>query len=205
MKSHSIYLSVCYFTWQNTLKVHPCFLKWQDFIFFLWRSSIILCVYVCAMLSCSVVSNSVQPHGLQPTSLLCSWGFSRQEYWSGFHALLQGIFPTQASNSDLLYCRWILYWLSHQRSCVCVYINGTSVQFSHSVMSNSLWPHEPQHARPLCPSPTPGVHPNPCLLSPWCHPTISSSVVPLPPSSKWADSIFEFPCDTNFTAAVFHI
>ena len=54
----------------------------------------------------------------------------------------------------------------------------SSVQFSHSVVSNSLRPHEPQHARPLCPSPTPGVHPNPCPLSRWCHPTISTSVVP---------------------------
>ena len=45
-------------------------------------------------------------------------------------------------------------------------------------MSSSLWPHEPQHARPPCPSPTPGVHPNPRPLSRWCHPTISSSVVP---------------------------
>ena len=53
----------------------------------------------------------------------------------------------------------------------------TSVQFSHSVMSNSLWPHELQHARPPCPSPTPRVHPNPCPLSRGCHPTISSSVV----------------------------
>ena len=53
-----------------------------------------------------------------------------------------------------------------------------SVQFSHSVMSNSLRPHEPQHTRPPCPSPTPGVYSNPCLSSQWCHPTISSSVVP---------------------------
>jgi len=52
------------------------------------------------------------------------------------------------------------------------------VQFSHSVMSDSLWPHEPQHARPPCPSPTPGVHSNPCPSSQWCHPTISSSVIP---------------------------
>ena len=42
---------------------------------------------------------------------------------------------------------------------------GSSVQFSHSVVSDSLRPHEPQHARPPCPSPTPGVHPNPCPLS----------------------------------------
>ena len=45
-------------------------------------------------------------------------------------------------------------------------------------MSNSLWPHELQHVRPLCPSPTPWVHPNPYALCQWCHPTISSSVVP---------------------------
>ena len=54
----------------------------------------------------------------------------------------------------------------------------SSVQFSCSVMSDSLWPHEPQNARPLCPSPTPGVHPNPCPLSRWCRPIISSSVIP---------------------------
>ena len=53
-----------------------------------------------------------------------------------------------------------------------------SVQFSRSVMSDSLQPHEPQHARPLCPSPTPGVYPNSCPLSQWCHLTISSSVIP---------------------------
>ena len=54
----------------------------------------------------------------------------------------------------------------------------SSVQFSRSVVSDSLWPHEPQHTRPLCPSPTPRVHPNPCPSSWWCHPTISSSVIP---------------------------
>ena len=53
-----------------------------------------------------------------------------------------------------------------------------SVEFHHSVVSDSLRPHKPQHARPLCPSPTPRVHPNPCLFSLWCHPTISSCVVP---------------------------
>ena len=53
-----------------------------------------------------------------------------------------------------------------------------SVQLSSSVVSDSLRPHEPQHSRPPCPSPTPRVYPNLCLLSRWCHPTISSSVVP---------------------------
>ena len=66
---------------------------------------------------------------------------------------------------------WVIepgYWSSYSHS----------VQFSHSVMSNSLWPHELQQARPPCPSPTPRVHPNSCPVSWWCHPTISSSVVP---------------------------
>ena len=53
-----------------------------------------------------------------------------------------------------------------------------SVQFIHSVVSDSLQLHEPQPARPPCPSPTPRVHPNSCPLSRWCHPTISSSVIP---------------------------
>ena len=53
----------------------------------------------------------------------------------------------------------------------------SSVQFSRSVVSDSLRPHESQHARPPCPSPTPGVHSNSCPSSRWCHPTISSSVV----------------------------
>ena len=53
-----------------------------------------------------------------------------------------------------------------------------SIQFNRSVVSDSVWPHEPQHASHPCPSPTRGVHPNPCPLSQWCHPTISSSVVP---------------------------
>ena len=54
----------------------------------------------------------------------------------------------------------------------------SSVQFSCSVMSDYLWPHEPQHARLPCPSPTPRAYPNLCPLSHWYHPTISSSVVP---------------------------
>ena len=59
----------------------------------------------------------------------------------------------------------------------------SSVQFSRSVMSDSSQLHEPQLTRPPCASPTPGVHPNPCPLSQWCHPTISSSVFFLPSPS----------------------
>ena len=59
-----------------------------------------------------------------------------------------------------------------------IFLKQVSVQFNHSVVSDSLRPHEPQHARPPCPWPIPGAHPNPCPLSQWCHPTISSSIVP---------------------------
>ena len=54
----------------------------------------------------------------------------------------------------------------------------SSAQFSRSIVSDSLRPHESQHARPPCPSPSPGVHSDSSPLSPWCHPAISSSVVP---------------------------
>ena len=57
-------------------------------------------------------------------------------------------------------------------------IQFSSIQFSHSVLSDSLRPHGRQHTRPPCPSPTPRVYSNSCLLSRWCHPTVSSSVVP---------------------------
>ena len=68
----------------------------------------------------------------------------------------------------------------------------SSVQISRSVMSGSLQPHEQQHTRPPYPSLTPGVHPNPCPSSRWCHPAISSSVIPF---SSWPQS---FPTSGSF-------
>ena len=64
--------------------------------------------------------------------------------------------------------------------CLSIYLSGCflAVQFSYSVVSDSLRPHELQHARPPCLSPTPGVHSNSSPSSRWCHPAISSSVVP---------------------------
>ena len=69
----------------------------------------------------------------------------------------------------------------------------SSVQFSHSVVSDSLRPHELQHTRPPCPSPTPRVHPNPCPLSQWCHPTVSSSVVPFSSCPHYFPASGSFP------------
>ena len=74
-----------------------------------------------------------------------------------------------------------------------------SVQFSHSVMSDSLRPHEMQHARPPCPSPTPGVYPNSCPLSRWCHPIISTSVIPSSSCPQSLPASESFPVSQLFT------
>ena len=74
----------------------------------------------------------------------------------------------------------------------------SSVQFSHSVVSNSLWPHESQHARPPCPSPTPRVYSNSCPSSQWCHPAISSSVIPFSSRSQSLPASESFPMSQLF-------
>ena len=73
-----------------------------------------------------------------------------------------------------------------------------SVQFRHSVVSNSLWLHESQHARPPCPSPTPGVHSNSYPSSQWCHPAISSSVVPFSSCPQSLPASESFPMNQHF-------
>ena len=82
-----------------------------------------------------------------------------------------------------------------QRPCwfpICTWANSASVQFSRSVMFNSLQPHGLQHARPRCPSPTARAYPNSCPLSRWCHPTSSSSVVP------FSSHLQSFPASGSF-------
>ena len=74
----------------------------------------------------------------------------------------------------------------------------SSVQFSRSVMSDSLRPHESQHARLPCPSPTPGVHSNPCPSSRWCHPAISSSVIPFSSCPQSLPASESFPMSQLF-------
>ena len=75
----------------------------------------------------------------------------------------------------------------------------SSVQFSRSVVSDSLRPHEPQHARPPCPSPNPGVHSNSCPSSQWCHPAISSSAVPFSSCPQSLPASESFPMSQLFT------
>ena len=75
-----------------------------------------------------------------------------------------------------------------------------SVQFSCSVVSNSLWPHGLQHTRPPCPSPAPRVYSNSCPLSQWCHPTISSSVIPFPSCLQSFPASGSFPMSQFFAS-----
>ena len=85
--------------------------------------------------------------------------------------------------------RWLLIYHGDQ---------FRSVQLSRSVVSNSLRPHESQHARPPCPSPTPGVHSNSCPSSQWCHPVISSSVIPFSSSPQSLPASGSFPMSQLF-------
>ena len=82
---------------------------------------------------------------------------------------------------------------------VCYCISVSSVQFSHSVVSNSLWPHELQHGRPPCPPPAPGVHSNSWPSSRWCHPAISSSVLPFSSCPQSLPASESFPMSQLFT------
>ena len=96
-----------------------------------------------------------------------------------------GWFPVSSPRSGALLKLIVFIFLCPEPSTGINKLNKysffSSVQFSCSVVSDSLWPHESNDARPPCASPTPGVYPNSCPLSRWCHPAISSSVVPFSP------------------------
>ena len=83
-------------------------------------------------------------------------------------------------------------------SLFCI-LNG-SVQFSYSLMSDYLWTHELHHTIPPCPTPTPGVRPNPCPSSQWCHPTIPSSVIPFSSCPLSFPATGSFPVSQLFTS-----
>ena len=115
------------------------------------------------------------PRAVACQAPLSMW-FPRQEYWSGLPFPSPRDILTQGSNLHLL-C--LLHWQADslpltpaRKPLLC------SFQFSGSIVSDSLRPNGLQHTRPPCPSPTPGAYSNSCPLSWWCHPIISSSVVP---------------------------
>ena len=126
-------------------------------------------------------------------------GFFRQEYWSGlpFHSpgahLDWGMEPGSPALQEDFFTVWATRKTLHIQEC-------SLVHFSHSVVFDSLRPHELQHAGPPCPSPTPGVDPNPCPLSQWCHAIISSSVDPFSSCLQSSPASGSFPLSQLFAS-----
>ena len=112
--------------------------------------------------------------------------------WPSLHEMFPGSSSFLEENSSLSHS--IVFLEEKLRTAM-----FSSVQFSHSVMSDSLQPRESQHARPPCPSPTPGIHPNPCPSSQWCHPAISSSVIPFSSCPQSLSASGSFPMSHLFT------
>ena len=95
---------------------------------------------------------------------------------------------------------YLLETFNNMTSISCSLRKVSSFLFSHSVVSDSLWPHGLHHAKPPCPSPTPRVHPNSCPLSWWCHRTISSSVIPFSSCLQSFPASGSFPMSQSFTS-----
>ena len=114
-----------------------------SWIYRTWRAwkrvcSAELCLRV-MFVSCPVVSDPLQPHGLQPTRLLCPRNSLGKNSGAGCHFLLQGIFSTQGSNLGLLHSRWILYHLNHQESPVCCHIIWSSYESWDELWASSTY------------------------------------------------------------------
>ena len=132
-------------------------------------------------------------------TLLLSWGmnYDKKEVYVCVKIYF-GFLIVKLCYTLLLEIRIPSLWPRTMTSILALHFS--SVQFSRSVMSNSLWPHELQHTRPPCPSPTPGVHLNPYPLCQWWHPTISSSVVPFSPCPQSFPASGSFPTSQLFTS-----
>ena len=116
----------------------------------------------------------VQPHRRQPTRLPRPWDSPGKSTRVGCHFLLQ----CRKVKSENEVAQFFASGSQRIGVSTSTSLQFSSVQFSSSVVSDSLRPHESQHTRPPCPSPTPGVHSDSCPSSESCHPAISSSVIP---------------------------
>ena len=102
---------------------------------------------------------------------------SSSRYWPRTSVLVSKIISQDFPGNTISLETGILPWCDCPCNSSAVIIASAGLQFTRSVVSDSLRPHESQHVRPPCPSPTPGIHPNSCPSNRWCHPAISSSVV----------------------------
>ena len=125
-------------------------------------------------------------------------GFSRKEYWSGMSCPPPGDLPNPGIEPTSLMSPALAGGF-FTTSATWKALEFVSVQFSHSVVSDSLRPHESQHARPPCPSQTPGAHTDSSPSSQWCHPAISSSGVPFSSCPQSLPASESFPMSQLFT------
>ena len=139
--------------------------------------------------------------GLEEGLVLARWKLSKQPNGTQLVIVRSGAKP-------MLFCYHLDFrrtWETFESDEYISYLDwrdgfmDVSVQFSHSVVSDSLRPHESQHTRPPCPSPTPGVHSNSSPSSRWCHPAISSSVVPFSSCPQSLPASESFPMSQLFT------
>ena len=106
-----------------------------------------------------------------------------------YYFISNALFPKVLDHKEI--------WRSGRKTAFSIF---SSVQISHSIVYNSLWPHGLQHTRPPCPSPTPGAHSNSCPLNQWCHPTISSSVIPFSSCPQSFPASGSFPMSQFFAS-----
>ena len=165
-------------------------------------------IFVCVCVSHSVMCDSFQPHGLYLPGFsvygvfqarILEWvavSFSRGSFWSRdqtWFSCNAGRFFTSWTTREALLTPLVILKCKHS------FESPSSVQFSRSVESDSLRPHESQNTRPPCPSPTPGVHSNSCPCSQCCHPAISSSVIPFSSCPQSLPASGFFPMSQLFT------
>ena len=165
----------------------------------------------CPILSCSVMSDSLWLHGYSPPDSSVQGDSPAGRFFQseppgkskntemGSLSLLQGIFPIHKLNQGLLYYRWVLLPAELPGKPIHLY-QFSSVQFSCSIVSDTLQPHGLQHARLHCPSPTPRAYSNSRPSSQWCHPTISSSVTPFSSCPQSLLPSGSFPMSQLFTS-----
>ena len=143
----------------------------------------------------------------------CSWNYS---HWSLTWFFVQIIFLSQFVTTVYFWRLWLRPFFYRAKKFIYNLWNGEncelspfqkqslncqlSAQLSHSVVSDSLWPHGLQHARLPCPSQAPGVYSNSCPLSRWCHPTISSSIVPYSSCPQSFPASGSFPMSQLFAS-----
>ena len=151
----------------------------------------------------SVVSDCMQPHRRQPTRLHRPWDSQGKNtavlpFPSPMHDSKTWKWSCSVVSDSFSPMIFFLCVIKFTKNFVLLHPEHISVQFSHSVVSDSLWPTGLQHTSLPCPSSTPGACSNSCPLNRWCHPTMSSSVVPFSSCLQYFPASWCFPMSRFF-------